>query len=224
MLQLHQVTLRYPGAAGPILDNLSLTVPAGHSASIQGASGCGKSTLLSVIAGLIRADAGLIQLGDHVLSDLPSQAQDAFRRQSLGLVYQQFNLLSCFNVWDNIAFTARLKGNFQPDYQHRLMALMDISHLAGAPLAQLSGGEQQRVAICRALNHQPALVLADEPTGNLDEATSERVADALYTVCRDTHTSLIVVTHSAEVATRADTCFRLHNGRLEPLTDGGTYQ
>lgn len=224
MLQLHQVTLRYPGAATPVLDNLSLNLPVGQSASIRGASGCGKSTLLAVIAGLAAADKGLVQVGDHVLSDFPPRDQDAFRRQSLGLVYQQFNLLSCFNVWDNIAFTARLKGNYQADYQHKLMALMNIGHLAKAPLTQLSGGEQQRVAICRALNHQPALVLADEPTGNLDEATSERVADALYTLCRETHTTLVVVTHSVEVATQADTCFRLHNGRLETLTGNGEVQ
>ncbi len=214
MLSLTHVSRQFERASSPILDDLSLHIDKGNSVSIRGASGCGKSTLLSLIAGLDTPDSGNITVGNASLSQLKSTELDDYRKHRLGIIYQQFNLLDCFNVWDNIAFTARLKGNYTKARQEALMAMMGIDNLADAPLSQLSGGEQQRVAICRALNHEPSLVLADEPTGNLDEATSETVSNALFDVCKKTNTTLIVVTHSAEVARLADARYQLHNGKL----------
>lgn len=221
MLSLTHVSRQFERAPYPVIDDLSLNITKGKSVSIRGASGCGKSTLLALIAGLESPDSGDITVGSATLTRLKSTALDDFRKNQLGMIYQQFNLLDCFNVWDNIAFTARLKGNYDVSRQQSLMRMMGIEQLAEAPLGQLSGGEQQRVAICRALNHEPALVLADEPTGNLDEATSDRVARGLFEICQNTNTTLIVVTHSAEVASLADAEYQLHNGKLRPAPPDG---
>ncbi|WP_414828081.1 ABC transporter ATP-binding protein [Alteromonas sp. H39] len=221
MLSLTHVSRQFERAPFPVIDALSLQVAAGSSISIRGASGCGKSTLLTLIAGLDAPDSGEIIVGNANLTHLKASDLDDFRKNQLGMIYQQFNLLDCFNVWDNIAFTARLKGNYVSARQQALMHMMGIDHLADAPLGQLSGGEQQRVAICRALNHEPALVLADEPTGNLDEMTSDKVAKGLFDVCQKTNTTLIVVTHSADVACLADASYRLHNGKLHQVQPNG---
>lgn len=204
-----------------ILRDLSLELEAGCSASIRGASGSGKSTLLSLIAGFELPDNGTIHIDDVTLPFATDKAADAFRRTHLGVVFQSFNLLDCLSVRDNIAFTARLKGNQDSDYQRMLMDSMAIGHLADKLPQQLSGGEQQRVAIARALAHKPSLVLADEPTGNLDEDTSEQVADTLYAQCRALNTTLIVVTHSHDVAEKAQrplwlTHGQLNSGQLHP--------
>jgi ABC-type antimicrobial peptide transport system, ATPase component len=123
----------------------------------------------------------------------------------------------------HIAFTARLKGNYDKGYQQALMQQLGIVALSKKPLSQLSGGEQQRCAIARALVHRPSLVLADEPTGNLDETTSESVADLLYQTCKNTNTALVVVTHSSDVAKRADRVMRLHKGVLENAESEDTF-
>ena len=197
-----------------ILRDLSFTLESGNSASIRGASGSGKSTLLSLIAGFELPDGGTIHIDDVTLPFASDNAADAFRRDHLGVVFQSFNLLDCLNVWENIAFTARLKGNHDKDFQRTLMNDMAIAHLSEKLPHQLSGGEQQRVAIARALVHKPSLVLADEPTGNLDEETSEQVANTLFAQCRALNTTLIVVTHSHEVAEKADVPLWLHHGQL----------
>ena len=210
-----------------LINNLSLTVKTGESVSIQGASGCGKSTLLSLIAGFETPDGGDIAVNGLSIAgysklDNTSKARDIdnFRKQHLGIVFQSFNLFDCFNAWDNIAFTARLKGNFDKGYQLALMEKLGILPLAQKPLSQLSGGEQQRCAIARALVHRPSLILADEPTGNLDETTSETVSDLLFQTCKQANTSLVVVTHSQDVAIKADSVLRLHKGVLEDARPG----
>ncbi|WP_269519009.1 ABC transporter ATP-binding protein [Alteromonas sp. BMJM2] len=139
---------------------------------------------------------------------------DDFRKNHLGIVFQSYNLFDCFNAWDNIAFTARLKGNYNPQYQTELMEQLSILPLAKKPISQLSGGEQQRCAIARALVHKPSLILADEPTGNLDEATSQAVSDILYDICSAMNTTLLVVTHSPDVAKKANFPLWLHKGKL----------
>lgn len=216
-----------------LLDRLSLTVKAGESVSIQGASGCGKSTLLSLIAGFDAPDEGQIYVGNerifdsHVTASTKASIKgpattgklDDFRKQHLGIVFQSYNLFDCFNAYDNIAFTSRLKGNFDAKYQQHLMQELGIAHLAKKPIHLLSGGEQQRCAIARALVHRPALVLADEPTGNLDEATSDIVSTLLFDVCRSTNTALVVVTHSEEVAAKAVMKTKLHGGKLVSLAN-----
>lgn len=213
MLELKQLTKTFPKQTTPIINNLSVIVNQGDSVSIRGASGCGKSTLLSLIAGFDAPTSGDILIGGNAL--LAMKNADAFRRQHLGVVFQSYNLFDCFNVWDNIAFTSRLKGNADAAFQTELMEKLGILSLANAPLSQLSGGEQQRAAIARALVHKPSLILADEPTGNLDEDTSELVANTLFDVCQQLNTTLVVVTHSEDVAQKAKTPYWLHKGQLK---------
>ena len=217
MLIINKLKKSFSASEKPLLNNLELTLNSAESVSIQGASGCGKSTLLSLIAGFDRPDSGDVLIDNLSITKRTNNAHDIdrFRKNKLGIVFQSFNLFDCFNAWDNIAFTARLKGNYDKGYQQALMQQLGIVALSKKPLSQLSGGEQQRCAIARALVHRPSLVLADEPTGNLDETTSESVADLLYQTCKNTNTALVVVTHSSDVAKRADRVMRLHKGVLE---------
>jgi len=214
MIAVSDLLKHYPDSATPIIDQLSLEVAAGQSVSIQGASGCGKSTLLALLAGFEQSTGGTIVIAGHAIERLSQQAADAFRMHHLGVIFQQFNLLDCFNVWDNVAFTARLKGNYNADRQQTLLCNLGLAQRLKAPVSMLSGGEQQRVAIARALNHLPEVVLADEPTGNLDEQTSEVVSQLLFNYCQEQGAALVVVTHSLDVARRAQTQYRLHQGRL----------
>ncbi|MEW9798950.1 ABC transporter ATP-binding protein [Alteromonas sp. CYL-A6] len=220
MIVIQNLRKHYPGTATPQLDGASLSVKPGESISIRGASGCGKSTLLSLLAGFDSPDAGSIQINNVRLPFVSASQADSFRREHLGFVYQNFNLLDCLSVFDNIAFTARLKGNLDTQYQQQLMQALGIEKLAAQPIAHLSGGEQQRVAIARALNHRPSLLLADEPTGNLDEKTSMKVARLLFDLCKQTGTTVIVVTHASEVAEMANKPYLLHEGKVLPQTTG----
>ncbi|GGF70612.1 ABC transporter ATP-binding protein [Alteromonas lipolytica] len=217
MIAVSELTKTYAGASSPIIDGLSLQVKAGQSASIQGASGCGKSTLLALLAGFEQSDSGSINIAGQPLQTLTTSQADTFRKNHLGVIFQQFNLLECFNVWDNVAFTARLKGNYDKARQTLLLENLGLAHHFKSPVSRLSGGEQQRVAIARALNHQPEVVLADEPTGNLDEQTSDSVSNLLFAYCQEQGASLVVVTHSGDVASRAQMQFRLHLGRLQAV-------
>lgn len=214
MLNVNAISKCYDGQPHPLLSQLSLTLASGESASIQGESGCGKSTLLSLIAGFDTPDSGDIRVGDKSLTSLNARQADAFRRQHLGVVFQSFNLLDCYNVWDNVAFTARLKGNYNPAYQQELLDRLGLADHQHQAVTSLSGGEQQRVAIARALSHQPDLLLADEPTGNLDEQTSEQVCSLLFDECRQRNIALLLVTHSPVVAARADSHYLLSHGML----------
>lgn len=225
MLIINKLKKSFTDPEKPLLNNLELALNSAESISIQGASGCGKSTLLSLIAGFDRPDSGDILIDNLSITKRTNNAHDIdrFRKNKLGIVFQSFNLFDCFNAWDNIAFTARLKGNYDKGYQQALMQQLGIIALSKKPLSQLSGGEQQRCAIARALVHRPSLVLADEPTGNLDETTSESVADLLYQTCKNTNTALVVVTHSSDVAKRADRAMRLHKGVLENAESEDTF-
>ncbi|WP_334049541.1 ABC transporter ATP-binding protein [Alteromonas gracilis] len=225
MLIINKLKKSFTDPEKPLLNNLELALNSAESISIQGASGCGKSTLLSLIAGFDRPDSGDILIDNLSITKRTNNAHDIdrFRKNKLGIVFQSFNLFDCFNAWDNIAFTARLKGNYDKGYQQALMQQLGIIALSKKPLSQLSGGEQQRCAIARALVHRPSLVLADEPTGNLDETTSESVADLLYQTCKNTNTALVVVTHSSDVAKRADRVMRLHKGVLENAESEDTF-
>ena len=225
MLIINKLKKSFSASEKPLLNNLELTLNSAESVSIQGASGCGKSTLLSLIAGFDRPDSGDIIIDNLSITKRTNNAHDIdrFRKNKLGIVFQSFNLFDCFNAWDNIAFTARLKGNYDKGYQQALMQQLGIIALSKKPLSQLSGGEQQRCAIARALVHRPSLVLADEPTGNLDETTSESVSDLLYQTCKNTNTALVVVTHSSDVAKRADRVMRLHKGVLENAESEDTF-
>jgi putative ABC transport system ATP-binding protein len=202
-----------------ILDGVSLSLKSAQSASIQGASGCGKSTLLHLVGALDTADNGSIFLRTKNQQNIDINAlsetqADNYRRQHIGFVFQKFNLIDCISVIDNISLPSKLNHNIDMHYIDALVKILDISqHLNKLP-AQLSGGEQQRVAIARALAHKPSLILADEPTGNLDEANSDTVSELLYKSCKEVGSSLLLVTHSEKVAKLADESFYMHDKKL----------
>jgi putative ABC transport system ATP-binding protein len=196
-----------------VIRDLSFSVAAGESLSVTGPSGSGKSTLLNLLAGLLELDDGdmSLELKGKIFSYRAAneRSRTAFRRQYIGYVYQFFNLVPTLTVLENVRLPARL--NQQPELERHAATLLGdfgLSERLHDFPETLSGGEQQRVAVARALLLKPPLLLADEPTGNLDTENSNLVADLLFSSCREQNISLVLATHSKEVATMADT--RLH--------------
>ncbi|KTB62547.1 UNVERIFIED_ORG: putative ABC transport system ATP-binding protein [Pseudomonas fluorescens] len=216
MLQVQGVVKSYATPQGPlpVLAGVDLYLGEHSSLALMGESGSGKSTLLHLVAGLDRVDSGTVQVGEQRLDQL-SEAQLAhWRRTQIGLVFQQFNLIGSLRVDDNLAFQARLSGRFDPQWQAQLVERLGLGDLLKRYPEQLSGGQQQRVAVGRALASRPGLLLADEPTGNLDEATSDDVLQLLLDLLRDSPTSLLMVTHSPRIAARLDRQVVLRRGRV----------
>ncbi|UDI94928.1 ABC transporter ATP-binding protein [Pseudomonas sp. IAC-BECa141] len=216
MLQVQNVFKSYltPQGPLPVLQGIDLTLKPGSSLALMGESGSGKSTLLHLIAGLDKVDSGSISSGEHRL-DRMNEAQLAnWRRTEIGLVFQQFNLIGSLRIEDNLAFQARLAGRHDPNWQHHLVQRLGLGELLKRYPEQLSGGQQQRVALGRALAAQPKLLLADEPTGSLDENTSDEVLRLLLELLDDTPTTLLMVTHSQRVAARLAERVVLSSGRL----------
>src|SRR6185437_16170983 len=218
MLDVQNLTKTYRSAQERItvLRGACLRVDAGESVALTGESGSGKSTLLHLIAGLDRADSGSIRLEGTEVTGLADQGRAALRRDRLGLVFQQFNLIPSLTVADNLAFQARIAGRHDREWQSDLVDRLGLGDLLKRYPEQLSGGQQQRVAIGRALAVRPPLLLADEPTGNLDEATSDEVLQLLLDLLRDSPTSLLMVTHSPRIAARLDRQVVLHHGQVMP--------
>lgn len=207
-------TFPSPDGAVEVFGGVSFQIAAGESVALTGESGSGKSTLLHCAAGLERPDSGEISIAGANLVTLDERARAALRRNRLSVVFQQFNLIPSMNVEANIAFQARLAGRFEAAWCHDLTARLGLeSHRTKHP-EELSGGQQQRVAIARALAPRPALVLADEPTGNLDEATGDAVIDLMLELVKETEAALLLVTHSPRIAARCDQQFHLSRGRL----------
>jgi putative ABC transport system ATP-binding protein len=202
-----------------ILDKLDFHLEAKQSVAISGDSGSGKSTLLNILAALDNADEGLVEVAGITLNSMSEVQTDQFRKKHLGIVFQQFNLIDCLSVWDNITFPARLNGLPIGKYHNDLLGQLGLSSHKNKLPVNLSGGEQQRVAIARALSHQPSLVLADEPTGNLDDKNSQLVSQLLFGLCKKFGLTLVVVTHSTKVAAFADTRLLLQQGRLHHAKD-----
>ncbi|GHE21371.1 ABC transporter ATP-binding protein [Halomonas urumqiensis] len=217
MLDFCDVHKAYPTPQGPlrVLDGLDLRLAPGESLALMGESGSGKSTLLHLAAGLDLADHGEVLLAGESLARLGEPARARLRRESLGLVFQQFHLVPSLTVADNLRLQARLAGREDAEWSAELLARLGLSALARRYPEQLSGGQQQRLAIGRALAPRPALLLADEPTGNLDETTAGEVLELLLDLVRDTGCALLLVTHSAQVAAPLDRCERLSHGRLD---------
>ncbi|MGC5703118.1 ABC transporter ATP-binding protein [Pseudomonas sp. NFXW11] len=216
MLQVQGVFKSYATPQGPlaVLQGVDLHLEQGSSLALMGESGSGKSTLLHLVAGLDRVDAGTIRIGERQLQQM-SEAQLAnWRRTEVGLVFQQFNLIGSLRVEDNLGFQARLAGRFDPRWQAQLVERLGLGQVLRRYPEQLSGGQQQRVALGRALAARPGLLLADEPTGSLDEATSDEVLDLLLELLADSPTSLLMVTHSQRVASRLQQRVVLQRGRL----------
>ena len=196
-----------------ILNDVSLTLAPGEVLALTGESGSGKSTLLHMVAGLEPLDSGTITIDGNDLSKLTDTQSAMLRRQKIGIIFQQFNLIPSLTTAQNLTFQARLAGK-ETDIEALAKTLGLTDHLTKYP-EHLSGGQQQRVAIGRAVAASPKLILADEPTGNLDEHTGDQVFDLLLSAARDTNAALLIVTHSDRLATRADRRIHLSRGRVQ---------
>lgn len=216
MLHVQGVFKRYGTPSGPleVLTGVDLKLSERSSLALMGESGSGKSTLLHLVAGLDQVDQGTIQVGERRLDRMTESQLAHWRRTDIGLVFQQFNLIGSLRVEDNLAFQARLAGRFDLVWQAQLVERLGLGDLLQRYPEQLSGGQQQRVAVGRALASRPGLLLADEPTGNLDEATSDEVLQLLLDLLHDSATSLLMVTHSPRIAARLDRQMVLHRGHV----------
>ena len=216
MLSVRNLTKTYRSAGEQIsvLRGVSLDVAAGERVALSGESGSGKSTLLHLIAGLDAADDGEIRLDTEVVTGLSDAERAALRRDRLGLVFQQFNLIPSLSVADNLAFQSRLAGRLDTAWQMELVERLGLGSLLKRYPEQLSGGQQQRVAIGRALAVKPLLLLADEPTGNLDEATADGVLALTNDLVKRTGCGFLMVTHSERLAATLDRRVHLSAGRI----------
>ena len=212
MLAVSGLTKRHPNALRPIFRDLSFSVSAGQIVALVGESGVGKSTLLNCIAGLETAETGSVQINSQNMMTLSEADRARLRAASIGFVFQAFHVLPTLTVAQNIAVPLLLARVPVAEHEVRVNALLDRVGLANFEArwpASLSGGELQRVAIARALVHRPQLILADEPTGNLDPRTADEVLSLLLERCREQRTSALIVTHSAQVAARCDHTWKL---------------
>jgi len=201
----------------PVLTGAEVSIQPGEFVALLGPSGSGKSTLLNLVSGIDRPDAGEIAVDGVELHQLSDRDRTLFRRDRIGFVFQFFNLIPTLTVLENLLLPLELRGEVGAEARsraHELLDRVELGDRAGSWPDRLSGGEQQRVAVARALVHQPALVLADEPTGNLDAATGERILDLLDELLRASGTTLLAVTHAREIADRMDRVLRLQDGRI----------
>jgi putative ABC transport system ATP-binding protein len=205
-------TYRAAGEQIAVLRGVNLSVAAGERVALSGESGSGKSTLLHLIAGLDRPDGGQITLDGTSVSDLTDAGRAALRRDRLGLVFQQFNLIPSLNVEDNLVFQSRIAGRHDAKWHAELVERLGLGGVLKRYPEQLSGGQQQRVAIGRALAIKPLLLLADEPTGNLDEATADDVLALARDLVARTGCGFLMVTHSVRLAATLDRQINLHAG------------
>ncbi|HSS66895.1 MAG TPA: ABC transporter ATP-binding protein [Gammaproteobacteria bacterium] len=202
------------------LTGVDLEIAQGERVAVIGPSGCGKTTLLLLIAGLERPTGGSIAIDGATLADLDSNALADLRRDQIGIVFQSFHLVPSLTALDNVALPLEIAG--KPDARKFAEAMLGKVGLAARRRhypSQLSGGEQQRVAIARALVHRPAVILADEPTGNLDDHTGTLVGEVLFGLVKETRATLVLVTHDFELAKNCDRVLRLHDGALAKDTE-----
>jgi|TARA_B110000438_G_scaffold164402_1_gene157325 putative ABC transport system ATP-binding protein len=209
----------YPSGDGQraVLDGASATIRAGERVAIIGPSGSGKSTLLNLLSGIDEPDSGTIEINGLDLRSLSENQRTLFRRNQIGFVFQSFNLLPALTVLENLLLPLELIGKTGNEANERarfLLEMVELSKRADSFPDRLSGGEQQRVAIARAVVHEPSLLLADEPTGNLDEDTSHRLMERLEDLLTSGKTTLVMVTHSRDLADRMDRALALDHGGL----------
>jgi putative ABC transport system ATP-binding protein len=224
MIVLEGVRLSLGSAAGrvDILRGVDLRVEAGESLGLVGPSGSGKSTLLAIIAGLERPDAGRVRVAGNDLQGLDEDRLALFRRDNIGILFQAFHLISTMTALENVAIPlefAGLDGAFARAAEG--LAQVGLAHRLRHYPAQLSGGEQQRVALARALACRPRLLLADEPTGNLDQATGAEVVGLMFDLCRAHGGTLVLITHDHGLARRCDRIAQMRDGRIEATAGAG---
>lgn len=197
-----------------VLQGISFSLDEGSTLALTGESGSGKSTLLHLVAGLDQPDEGNIFFQGRDIALLRDRDLATLRRCSIGIVFQNFNLISSLNIEANLGFHARLSGNFDKTFVRYLASKLHLEECLSRFPEQLSGGQQQRVAIGRALAVRPKLLLADEPTGNLDEKTADEILQLMFSMVTETKTALFMVTHSKRIANNLNRHLHLHNGRL----------
>lgn len=216
MLDITDLRKTYPTSQGPlhVLRGVDLHLSAGESLALTGESGSGKSTLLHLAAALDQPDGGDIVFDGSSIVGLVDSARARLRRERLGLVFQQFNLIPSLKVSDNLAFQARIAGRYDPVWQDTLTERLGLGTLLDRYPEQLSGGQQQRVSIGRTLAGKPSMLLADEPTGNLDEETGDAVLALCLDLVRETGSGFLMVTHSERLAARLDRRVHLKAGQV----------
>ena len=202
------------------LDGVSLSVEEGEFLAIIGTSGSGKTTLLQILGGLDEPTAGGVWIRGNSLKDMTEDERTIFRRRNIGFVFQQYNLVPMLNVWENIVLPVKLDGKkIEKGYVNEIIDTLGIrTKLENLPSA-LSGGQQQRVAIARALAAKPAILLADEPTGNLDSKTSQDVLGLLKVTSKRFHQTIVMITHNEEIAQMADRILQIEDGKI--VSDSG---
>ena len=219
MIVIRQLCRSFSEGAGVhrVLDRVDASIDAGEVVAIVGRSGSGKSTLLNIVSGIDRADSGEVAIGDRTVTSMREPERTLFRRAHLGFVYQFFNLIPSLDVEENVRLALELNGIRGAAARKRsagILTEVGLGDRLHSAVDRLSGGEQQRVAIARALAHEPAVLLADEPTGNLDEETASQVLRVLLSSSKSRGTTLIIVTHDAWLARSADRILELHEGKL----------
>ncbi|MFT6875708.1 MAG: putative ABC transport system ATP-binding protein [Granulosicoccus sp.] len=225
MIELTDLSKHYtmPSSDVSVLKQLNLVVHSRERVAIVGPSGSGKSTLLLILTGLETPSSGSISIAQQLLATMDSDQRADLRRRHIGIVFQSFHLIPSLTARENVALPLEIGG--QRNSRKHAMAMLDKVGLAARHdhyPAQLSGGEQQRVAMARALVHEPELIVADEPTGNLDENTGKLVMQLLFDLNRDSGTTLLLVTHDVQLAAQCDRTLQLQDGRLHSLDSGPT--
>lgn len=197
------------------LDGVSLEIEQGEFAAIVGSSGSGKTTLLNMLGALDRPDSGTVTIDGSELTQMSEEERTVFRRQKIGFVFQNYNLVPILSVYENIVLPIELDGQSpQEDWIGQIVDALGLSEKANAMPNTLSGGQQQRVAIARALAARPSLILADEPTGNLDSKTGRDVMNLMLETGRQYHQTILLITHNDQIARMADRVFHLEDGRI----------
>jgi putative ABC transport system ATP-binding protein len=220
LVQVRNLRLTVPSAAGPvnILRGIDLDIAAGEAVGIIGPSGSGKTSLLMVLAGLERATSGAIQLAGHSVTAMDEDALARLRRETIGIVFQAFHLIPTMTALENVAVPLELAGvRDAAPRATRALDAVGLAHRRTHLPGQLSGGEQQRVALARAFAPRPRLLLADEPTGNLDQATGDAVMDLLFRLRAETGTTLLLITHDPHLAARCTRRIHLADGRVTEI-------
>ena len=217
IISLQNVSLTLKGNAGNvnIIKNISLNIDQGESVGLIGPSGSGKSSLLMLAGGLERASSGEIEILGQVITEMSEDRLSKLRRNNVGVVFQSFHLIPTLTALENVATPLEISFSKNPN-KHAIMALdrVGLSHRADHYPSQLSGGEQQRVALARAYVSNPKILLADEPTGNLDEENTKAIVDLLFELKNESDTTLFLVTHSRELAKKCDRIIKIRDGKL----------